>query len=59
MRRYVMKKGFVSIATMYTFLIVFLLVIASIMAKYINRNKLINNIQTNTKAELNLRYDNE
>ena len=54
-----MKKGFVSIATMYTFLIVFLVVIASIMAKYINRNKLINNIRTNTKTELNLRYDNE
>ena len=54
-----MKNGFVSIATMYTFLIVFLVVIASIMAKYINRNKLINNIQTNTKTELNLRYDNE
>lgn len=54
-----MKKGFVSMATMYTFLIVFLLIIASIMSKYINRNKLINNIQTNTKTELNLRYDNE
>jgi hypothetical protein len=37
-----MKKGFVSIATMYTFLIVFLLIIASIMAKYINRNKILN-----------------
>ena len=46
-----MKKGCVSIATMYTVLIGFLVVIASIMAKYINRNKLINNIQTNKKAE--------
>ena len=38
------KKGFISMATVYTFLIVFLLVLASILSKYTARNNLVNGL---------------
>ena len=52
-----MKKGFVSTAIVYTFLIIFLLVISSFLATYVNRNNYINRIIEETKNILNEGYD--
>lgn len=54
-----MKKGFVSTAVVYTFLIIFLLVIASFLTTYVNRNNYINRIIDETKTLLNEGYINE
>lgn len=54
-----MKKGFVSMATVYIFLIVFLLILSSILSKYVVRNRLINSLSDTVKTELNERYYNE
>lgn len=53
------KKGFISMATVYTFLIVFLLVLASILSKYTARNNLVNGLSRSVKEELNKEYFNE
>ncbi len=53
------KKGFISMATVYSFLIVFILVLASILSKYTARNNLINGLSKNIKDELNKEYFNE
>ena len=47
-----MKKGFVSMATVYAFLIVFLLILSSILSKYVMRNRLINSLNETVKNEL-------
>ena len=49
-----MKKGFVSMATVYAFLIV-----SSILSKYVMRNRLINSLNETVKNELNERYNND
>ena len=53
------KKGFISMATVYTFLIVCLLVLASILSKYTARNNLVNGLSRSVKEELNKEYFNE
>ena len=54
-----MKKGFVSMATVYAFLIVFLLILSSILSKYVMRNRLINSLNETVKNELNEGYNND
>lgn len=54
-----MKKGFISMAVVYVFLIVFLLLMASILGKYVSRNTLTKSLQDNVKVELNKEYFNE
>ena len=53
-----MKKGFVSMAVVYSFLIVFLVLMASFLASYVNRNRLNNKLVSDTKATLNKNYQN-
>lgn len=53
------KKGFISMATVYTFLIVYLLVLASILSKYVARNNLVTGLSKDTKEVLNKEYFNE
>ena len=50
-----MKKGFVSMATVYAFL----LILSSILSKYVMRNRLINSLNETVKNELNERYNND
>ena len=52
-----MKKGFVSTAVVYTFLIIFLLVISSLLTTYLNRYNHIIRIIEETKSMLNEGYD--
>ncbi len=54
-----MKKGFVSMITVYTFLIVFLLILSSILSKYVMKNRLINSLNETVKTELNERYNSD
>ncbi len=53
-----MKKGFVSMAVVYSFLIVFLVLMASFLASYVNRNRLNNKLVSDTKTTLNQNYQN-
>ena len=48
-----MKKGFVSMAVVYTFLIIFLVIMVAILNSYINRSNFVNKIVTDTKVYLN------
>ena len=54
-----MKKGFIPMAVVYVFLVVFLLLMASILGKYVSRNTLTKSLQDNVKVELNKEYFNE
>ena len=53
-----MKKGFVSMAVVYSFLIVFLVLMASFLASYVNRNRLNNKLINDAKTTLNQNYQN-
>jgi len=50
------KDGFVSMAVIYTFIIVFVLIILSLLSLYAFRNKVINNLVEDVKTNLNERY---
>lgn len=50
------KKGFVSMAVVYMFLIVFLVLMASFITTYINKNKFDNKIASDIKTMLNTDY---
>ncbi len=51
-----MKKGFISMAVVYSFLIVFLVLMASFLASYINKNKFSNKLIDTSKTKLNEKY---
>ena len=51
------KDGFVSMAVIYTFIIVFILIILSLLSLYAFRNKTINNLVEDVKSDLNARYE--
>lgn len=46
------KKGFFSVAIIYSFLILFIVILLSIVASYMLRDNLINNIVSEAKMEL-------
>ena len=50
------KKGFASMAIVYTFLIVFLVLMASFLSSYVNRNKFNDKVISEVKEELNNKY---
>ena len=47
------KKGFISTALVYTFLLIFLLLMTTILASYVNRNNYIDKLTMEVKEELN------
>lgn len=51
-----MKKGFISMAVVYSFLIVFLVIMLSLLTTYVNRNNYINRVVNETKEYLNEGY---
>lgn len=51
------KDGFVSMAVIYTFIIVFVLVIVSLLSLYAFRNKMIYNLIEDVKTNLNEGYE--
>lgn len=51
------KKGFISTAVVYSFIIVFLLVMLSLVSIYYFRNKTTNNQINEVKKELNRGYE--
>lgn len=48
-----MKKGFISMAVVYSFLIVFLIIMTSLLNVYINRNNFIDTLVKDVKNQLN------
>ncbi len=48
-----MKKGFISMAVVYSFLIIFLIIMTSLLNAYINRSNYIDTVSNDTKATLN------
>lgn len=50
------KDGFISMAVIYSFIIVFLLLMVSLLSAYAYRNNLINNEVIQVKASLNKGY---
>lgn len=46
------KNGFISVAIVYSFLIVFVMLLFGIMTTYLSRNNHINKIVTSAKVEL-------
>ena len=53
-----MKKGFVSMALVYSFLIVFLVLTASFLTSYVNKNKTKSAMVSKIKDDLNEKYQN-
>ena len=53
---YMKKDGFISMAVVYSFIIVFLLVMVSLLSLYSYRNKLIQDQVTEVKSILNKEY---
>ncbi len=51
------KKGFISMAVVYTFLILFLLLITSLLSMYSFRNDIIGGQEDSVKDELNEEYN--
>lgn len=51
------KKGFVSMAVVYTFLIVFILIMLSLVSLYSYRNKVVNNEVDSVKKILNKEFE--
>ena len=47
------KNGFISMAVIYTFIIVFILLMLSLLTQYVMRNKLVANQIEEVKIELN------
>lgn len=50
------KDGFVSMSVIYTFIIVFVLIILSLLSLYTFRNKITYNLIEEVKNDLNERY---
>lgn len=48
-----MKKGFISMAVVYTFLILFLLILFSILSSYLFRMNMVDVVTNKVKEELN------
>ncbi len=51
------KDGFISMAVIYSFIIVFVLLIVSLLSAYAFRNNLINTEVEEVKKELNKEYE--
>lgn len=51
------KDGFISMAVVYTFIIVFVLLMLSLLSAYMFRNNMINNQIDEVKMELNKEYE--
>lgn len=51
-----MKKGFISMAVVYTFIIVFVLLIVSLLSLYAFRNNISHNLIKEVKQSLNKEY---
>lgn len=51
-----MKKGFISMAVVYSFLIVFLILITSLLNTYINRSNFLDDVVRDVKVDLNKEY---
>jgi thiol:disulfide interchange protein len=54
---YMKKDGFISMAIVYSFIIVFILLLLSLLGAYSFRNNMINNQIDEVKIELNKGYD--
>lgn len=52
-----MKNGFISMAVVYTFIIVFVLLIVSLLSLYSFRSSIMNNLIEDVKTELNREYE--
>jgi len=52
-----MKNGFISMAVVYTFIIVFVLLIVSLLSLYSFRSSIMNNLIEEVKTELNREYE--
>ncbi len=50
------KDGFISMTVIYSFIIVFLLLMVSLLSAYAYRNSLVNNEIEQVKTELNREY---
>ncbi len=46
------KKGFISMTVVYSFLLIFLIIILSILGIYMQKSRLVDNIVIEVKAEL-------
>lgn len=51
------KDGFISMAVVYTFIIIFILLMLSLLSAYMFRNNMVNNQIDEVKAELNKEYE--
>lgn len=51
------KNGFISMAVIYSFIIVFLMLMVSLLGAYAYRNNLINNEVVQVKSSLNKGYE--
>lgn len=51
------KKGFISMAVIYSFIIVFVLLIVSLLSLYAFRNNVANGLINEVKEELNKGYE--
>ena len=51
-----MKKGFISMTVVYTFLVIFLVLMTSFLSTYVNRNKLSDALVNEVKTALDNDY---
>lgn len=51
------RKGFISMAVVYTFIVVFILLMLSLISLYAYRNKVVNNEVDDVKEILNKEYE--